>query len=73
MVRRRAAEAGLVADIGVYGGHSTRAGHVTEGFRRGLDASTVMRGTRHKSTRTLEGYRREADPLAGNSVTRIGL
>ncbi|MEV0032807.1 integrase [Nocardia sp. NPDC050793] len=73
MVRRRAAEAGLVADIGVYGGHSARAGHVTEGFRRGLDANTIMRGTGHKNPRTLEVYRREADPLAGNSVTRIGL
>lgn len=73
-VRRRAGAAGydesLVASLG---GHSLRAGFVTQAFRNGADAHAIMRQTGHKSTGMLEVYARENAPLMGNAVTDIGL
>lgn len=73
-VRRRAGAAGydetLVASLG---GHSLRAGFVTQAFRNGADAHSIMRQTGHKSTGMLEVYARENAPLMGNAVTEIGL
>lgn len=73
-VRRRAGAAGydesLVASLG---GHSLRAGFVTQAFRNGADAHAIMRQTGHKSTGMLEVYARENAPLIGNAVTDIGL
>ena len=73
-VRRRAAAAGydetLVARLG---GHSLRAGFVTQAFRNGADAHAIMRQTGHKTPGMLEVYAREHAPLIGNAVTDIGL
>lgn len=73
-VRRRAGAAGydetLVASLG---GHSLRAGFVTQAFRNGADAHAIMRQTGHKSVGMLEVYAREYTPLMGNAVTDIGL
>ena len=73
-VRRRAGAAGydesLVASLG---GHSLRAGFVTQAFRNGADAHAIMRQTGHKSTGMLEVYAREYAPLMGNAVSDIGL
>ena len=74
MIKRRAADAGFTAtQIKLLGGHSLRAGFVTEGFRAGADAHAIMRQTGHKSTGMLEVYAREHAPLVGNAVTKIGL
>lgn len=74
MIKRRAADAGFTAtQIKLLGGHSLRAGFVTEGFRAGADAHSIMRQTGHKSTGMLEVYAREHAPLVGNAVTKIGL
>ena len=54
------------------GGHSLRAGFVTEAFRRGADAHAIMRQTGHRSPAMLEVYAREHAPLVGNAVTRLG-
>ena len=74
MIRRRAEQAGFTpAQIALLGGHSLRAGFVTEAFRQGADAHSIMRQTGHRSPVMLEVYAREHAPLTGNAVTRLGL
>ena len=74
MIQRRAGQAGFApAQIALLGGHSLRAGFVTEAFRAGADAHAIMRQTGHRSPGMLEVYARENAPLMGNAVTRIGL
>ena len=74
MIRARAEQAGYTTtDIGKLGGHSLRAGFVTEAFRAGADAHQIMRQTGHRSHTVLETYAREHAPLVANAVTRIGL
>ncbi|CCQ18155.1 Phage integrase family protein [Rhodococcus sp. AW25M09] len=73
-IRRRAQQAGydptVVAKLG---GHSLRAGFVTQGTRNGADGSAIARQTGHASLNSVEVYRREHAPLMGNAVTKIGL
>ena len=71
VVQRRAAAAGLNSIT--FGGHSLRAGFVTQAFRAGATHHEIMRQTGHKDVTTLEGYSREHDPLAHNAVTRVGM
>jgi integrase len=74
MIRRRAQAAGFTpAQTALLGGHSLRAGFVTEAFRQGADAHAIMRQTGHRSPVMLEVYAREHAPLVGNAVTRLGL
>ena len=66
---RAAADAGLSpAKIAKRGGHSLRAGFVTQAFRNGAQAHEVMRQTGHKNPATLEIYTREHNRLKGNAV-----
>lgn len=73
-IRRRAELAGydpeLVAQLG---GHSLRAGFVTQAFRNGASAHAIMRQTGHSTPAMLEVYAREHAPLLGNAVTNLGL
>lgn len=71
VVKKRAAAAGL--DPTDFGGHSLRAGFVTQAVRAGADAGSIMRQTGHRSPSMVEVYRRENAPLVGNAVTRIDL
>ena len=74
MIRRRADQAGFTpAQTQQMGGHSLRSGFVTEAFRAGADAHSIMRQTGHRSPVMLEVYAREHAPLMGNAVTRLGL
>jgi site-specific recombinase XerD len=74
MIRRRATIAGFTAAQTLFlGGHSLRAGFVTEAFRQGADAHAIMRQTGHRSPAMLEVYAREHAPLVGNAVTKLGL
>jgi len=74
MIRRRAEQAGFTpAQTALLGGHSLRSGFVTEAFRQGADAHSIMRQTGHRSPVMLEVYAREHAPLTGNAVTRLGL
>jgi len=74
MIQRRAAAAGFSpAQVDQLGGHSLRAGFVTEAFRAGADAHAIMRQTGHRSPVMLEVYAREHAPLVGNAVTHLGL
>jgi integrase len=50
MIRTRAEQAGYTTtEIDKLGGHSLRAGFVTEAFRAGSDAHQIMRQTGHRS------------------------
>jgi integrase len=74
MIRRRADQAGFTpAQTQQMGGHSLRSGFVTEAFRAGADAHSIMRQTGHRSPVMLEVYAREHAPLMGNAVTRLAL
>jgi integrase len=74
MIQRRAAAAGFTpAQVDLLGGHSLRSGFVTEAFRAGADAHSIMRQTGHKDPKMLEVYAREFAPLMGNAVLKINL
>jgi integrase len=63
MIQRRAAAAGFTpGQVDKLGGHSLRAGFVTEAFRAGSDAHSIMRQTGHRSPVMLEVYAREHAP-----------
>lgn len=73
-IRRRAEHAGYdPTALTKLGGHSLRAGFVTQGTRNGADGSDIARQTGHASLDSVEVYRREHAPLVGNAVTNIGL
>ncbi len=73
-IRRRAAHAGYDPDtVAKLGGHSLRAGFVTQAFRNGADAHAIMRQTGHTTPGMVEIYARENAPLVGNAVTDLGL
>jgi len=74
MIQRRAATAGFTAaQVDLLGGHSLRSGFVTEAFRAGADAHSIMRQTGHKDPKMLEVYAREFAPLVGNAVLKLDL
>ena len=74
ILARRAEYAGYTrTQIALLGGHSLRAGFVTEAFRQGADAHAIMRQTGHRNPAILETYAREHAPLVGNAVTKLGL
>ncbi|WKW98882.1 tyrosine-type recombinase/integrase (plasmid) [Rhodococcus aetherivorans] len=73
-IRRRAAHAGYDPEIvKQLGGHSLRAGFVTQAFRNGASVHAIMRQTGHTTPAMLEVYAREHAPLLGNAVTNLGL
>lgn len=73
-IRRRAARAGYDPEtVAQLGGHSLRAGFVTQAFRNGADAHAIMRQTGHTTPGMVEIYARENAPLIGNAVTELGL
>nr|WP_257235796.1 tyrosine-type recombinase/integrase [Rhodococcus pyridinivorans] len=73
-IRRRAEQAGYDPEIvKQLGGHSLRAGFVTQAFRNGASAHAIMRQTGHSTPAMLETYAREHAPLIGNAVTSLGL
>ncbi|AUM19217.1 site-specific integrase [Rhodococcus ruber] len=73
-IRRRAELAGYDPDlVRQLGGHSLRAGFVTQAFRNGASAHAIMRQTGHTTPAMLEVYAREHAPLLGNAVTNLGL
>ncbi|AXY49226.1 hypothetical protein YT1_p10025 (plasmid) [Rhodococcus ruber] len=73
-IRRRAEQAGYDPDlVAQLGGHSLRAGFVTQAFRNGASAHAIMRQTGHTTPAMLEVYAREHAPLINNAVTNLGL
>ncbi|MFC8181687.1 tyrosine-type recombinase/integrase [Rhodococcus sp. NPDC057297] len=73
-IRRRAAHAGYdPTALTRLGGHSLRAGFVTQSTRNGADGHAIARQTGHARLDSVEVYRREHAPLIGNAVIDIGL
>ncbi len=73
-IRRRAEQAGYDPEsVQQLGGHSLRAGFVTQAFRNGASAHAIMRQTGHTTPAMLEVYAREHAPLINNAVTNLGL
>lgn len=74
IVRRRAAAAGYPPEqVELLGGHSLRAGFVTEALSNGASAHNIMRQTGHRSANTVEIYAREHAPIENNAATQLGL
>lgn len=74
LIARRAEAAGWPPEkIALLGGHSLRAGFITEGFRAGAHPAAIMRQTGHRNPAQLETYRREHTPLIGNAVLQLDL
>jgi integrase len=71
VIKRRVQAVGLNPKD--FGGHSLRAGFVTQAFRSGADSRSIRRQTGHKGDAILDIYDRENAPMANNAVTRIGL
>ena len=71
VVKARAAAAGL--DPALYSGHSLRAGFATQAARSGKADRTIMKQTRHKSTRTLSEYVRDGRLFDDNPSDGLGL
>ncbi|OZF01342.1 tyrosine-type recombinase/integrase [Rhodococcoides fascians] len=73
-IRRRAEHAGYdPTTLSKLGGHSLRAGFVTQGTRNGADGTAIARQTGHTRLDSVEVYRREHAPLVGNADSEIGL
>lgn len=71
VVKRAAAAAGI--DPSRIGGHSLRAGFVTQALLSGADERSVMRQTRHSSHKTLERYMRHAALKRSTVGASLGL
>lgn len=71
ILQRYAAAAGMNPDR--IGGHSLRAGFVTQAARAGASNRAIMRQTGHRSHAMVDRYVREAAPLRDNAVTELGL
>jgi integrase len=74
ILSRRAAAAGLPTSvIELLGGHSLRAGFVTQAQANGADNDEVMRQTGHNNESIVRQYTRHHLPQQGNAVARLGL
>ncbi|GAB5901069.1 integrase [Mycolicibacterium mageritense] len=74
VIRRRALRAGFDREaVERLGGHSLRAGFVTQAARAGADHHSIMRQTGHRTPAMVTRYVRESAPLIGNAVTVLGL
>jgi len=70
-IRSVARHAGLTDPaVARLGGHSLRAGFVTDAFAAGARPDEIMRQTGHTHPATVEIYRRDR-PLIGNAVLRL--
>ena len=67
----------LVVSVGLdpsrFGGHSLRAGLVTQAYRNGQQERMIAKQTRHKSVVVLRTYEREARLDVDNVSRSLGL
>lgn len=74
-IRRSVEEAKLNPNKGVpdFGGHSLRAGFVTQAILNGVPEHVIMAHTGHKKSDTLKKYIRETNKWKNNAATKLGL
>lgn len=74
MIQRRARQAGYAEDfVAQLGGHSLRAGFVTQAVRNAASAEQIMTQSGHTDQRMIALYSRQHAGLHGNAVTALGL
>jgi site-specific recombinase XerD len=71
VVKELAPAMGLDADA--VGGHSMRAGFVTDAYSVGAPEAAIMATTGHKSHAVMVGYRREANLFRQNAAAMVGM
>jgi site-specific recombinase XerD len=60
-------------DAATVGGHSMRAGFVTDAYAVGAPEAAIMATTGHRSHAVMTGYRREANLFKQNAAAMVGL
>ena len=70
-MKRSVREIGLCPSA--YGGHSLRAGFVTEAKRNGADDASIMAQTLHTSLKVMHGYHRRTQVWERPASARLGL
>jgi integrase len=70
-LKRAAARAGLKTDT--LGGHSLRAGHVTQAAMNGVSEFVIMKQTGHRSISTLRRYIRLGEMFSQNAASGLGI
>jgi integrase len=60
-------------DVSRLGGHSFRAGHITEAFEREASIADVQKQARHADVRNTMRYNRGSDLLRHSSSAKLGL
>ncbi|MFD4267263.1 integrase [Rhodococcus sp. NPDC058481] len=74
MIQRRAIGAGYAEEfVALLGGHSLRAGFVTQAVRNDASAEQIMTQSGHTDQRMIAIYSRQHAGLHGNAVTALGL
>ncbi|MFC4604472.1 integrase [Rhodococcus kronopolitis] len=74
MIQRRASAAGYSEEfVARLGGHSLRAGFVTQAVRNDASAEQIMTQSGHTDQRMIAIYSRQHAGLHGNAVTSLGL
>jgi site-specific recombinase XerD len=71
VVKRAAARAKI--DPRTVGGHSLRAGLVTQAIINGVAVTNIMKQTRHAKVDTLNGYARTAGNMKTSAAGKVGL
>jgi integrase len=71
ILKRAARRAGLKPEP--LGGHSLRAGHVTQAAMNGVSERDIMRQTGHKSAEMLARYIRIGEIFTRNAATGLGI
>jgi integrase len=71
MLKRAAARAGMRVEP--LGGHSLRAGHVTQAAMNGVSERVIMRQTGHRSVATLRRYIRIGEMFRENAARGLGI
>ena len=71
LLKRAAKRAGLKVDE--LGGHSLRAGCVTQAAMNGVRETVIMRQTGHKTAATLRRHIRSGDIFRGNAAAGLGI
>ncbi|EME22140.1 site-specific integrase [Rhodococcus triatomae] len=74
MIQRRARQSGYAEEfVAMLGGHSLRAGFVTQAVRNAASAEQIMTQSGHTDQRMIALYSRQHAGLHGNAVTALGL